>query len=193
MKTNFPSHSDLQRAREVIEDLAIEHWYYDDLFSPQWWFLLIAAVLPYYLWWKVVNKERFFEIFTFGLLCSIFSILLDMIGVNLLLWDYPDKLFHFTPPLIPADVVVIPVASMLIYQFCKSWKSFFIAALALAGLFSFIFEPIFIYFHMFDLIHWKHSFSFIGFTILFLSTRLLTNSLIKGIYHSQYNGSLKEE
>lgn len=98
-------------------------------------------------------------------------------GVDLLLWGYPNKLIHFIPPLLPADLVVIPVAGMLIYQYFSTWKTFIPAAIVLAGVLGFIIEHFFAIYNMFDLIKWKHSYSFIGFICLYLGVRLLVNVL----------------
>ncbi|MFZ3589274.1 hypothetical protein ACOI1C_08265 [Bacillus sp. DJP31] len=62
----IPTYHDIQDALRKLSDLTIEHWKHDDLFSPTWWVLLMATILPYILWWKIVDKSRFFEIFSFG-------------------------------------------------------------------------------------------------------------------------------
>ncbi|MFL6555613.1 MAG: CBO0543 family protein, partial [Bacillus sp. (in: firmicutes)] len=121
---HIPSFDDIQDARRILSNLSVNHWKQDDLFSPSWWFLLAATIFPYIIWWRVVDKSRYFEIFSFGLISACFSVVLDVIGVDLLWWGYPDKLFSMIPPLFPADMVVIPVTLMIIYQFNKSWTSF---------------------------------------------------------------------
>lgn len=179
--SKFPSYEEVQKAREKLRDVSFEHWVQDDLFSFNWWLLMAATILPFFIWWKLVDKERFFEILAFGLICGIFACFLDVMGVDLLLWGYPDKLFHFIPPLMPADFVVIPVSGMLIYQYFRTWKSFSTASVILAAIFAYIIEPLFSLLNMFELIHWKHTYSLIGFILLFVAVRFVVLGLKKTI------------
>ncbi|MBT2690172.1 hypothetical protein J7I93_18545 [Bacillus sp. ISL-47] len=171
--SHFPSYEEVQKVRETLRDVSFEHWVQDDLWSFNWWLLVAATVLPFVIWWRLVDKERFFELLAFGLICGMIACFLDVMGVDLLLWGYPDKLFHFIPPLMPADFVVIPVSGMLIYQYFSTWKSFGIASAILSAIFAYIIELLFSLLHMFELIHWKHTYSFIGFILMFLTVRLL--------------------
>ncbi|MCS0787829.1 hypothetical protein NX021_06560 [Cytobacillus firmus] len=175
--SRIPSYKDEQNLREKLRDVSFEHWLKEDLFSFNWWLLLAASILPFFIWWRLVDKGRFFEILVFGLLCAIFACFFDVVGLNFLLWGYPDKLFHFIPPLVPADFVVIPISGMLIYQYFNTWKSYAAAAVGLGIMFAYIFEPLFSFLNMFVLINWKHTYSFIGFIIFFLGVRLLMLSL----------------
>lgn len=175
--SRIPSYKDEQTLREKLRDISLEHWVHEDLFSFNWWLLLAASILPFFIWWRLVDKTRLFEILTFGLICAIFACFLDVVGVSFLLWGYPDKLFHFIPPLVPADFVVIPVSGMLIYQYFSTWKSYAAAAAGLGILFAYIIEPLFSLLDMFVLIHWKHTYSFIGFILFFLGIRLLMMGL----------------
>ncbi|MCM3708070.1 MULTISPECIES: CBO0543 family protein [Cytobacillus] len=175
--SRIPSFKDEQTLREKLSDVSLEHWLNEDLFSFNWWLLLAASILPFFIWLRLVDKSRFFEILAFGLICAIFACFLDVVGVSFLLWGYPDKLFHFIPPLVPADFVVIPVSGMLIYQNFSTWKSYAAATVGLGILFAYIIEPLFSLLDMFVLIHWKHTYSLIGFILFFLSIRLLILAL----------------
>jgi hypothetical protein len=158
-----------------------EHWKYDDFFALTWWFLLFSLVAPYVIWWKLVDRGRFYEIFSFGLFCGIIANLLDAIGVDLLLWGYPDKLFSMIPPLFPVDICVIPVTSMLIYQSFDNWKSFLGATISWAFVFSFVIEPAFVYFGMFTLHNCKHIYSFFAFIVFLAVCRYIFLKIQKNI------------
>ncbi|KAB7663597.1 hypothetical protein F9279_23695 [Bacillus sp. B1-b2] len=150
----------------------MHHWLEHDVFSLNWWILFCATIIPYFLWWKVVDKNRFYEIFSYGLLCAGFSMLLDVIGTEMLAWGYPDKLLPWIPPLIPADFVVIPITAMLVYQYTSTWKTFIITTIGWAILFSYIIEPLFVLRGMFYLgVYWKHTYSFLGFILLGITLR----------------------
>jgi len=158
---------ELEEKKSELNHLSMNHWLKHDLLSLNWWILFFATILPYFIWWKLVDKNRFFEIFSYGLLCASLSMLLDVMGTEMMAWAYPDKLLPFIPPLIPADLVVIPITAMLVYQYCTRWKSFIICNIGWAVLFSYIIEPLFVLRGMFQLgEYWKHSYSFIGFLLL---------------------------
>ncbi|WP_456275825.1 CBO0543 family protein [Bacillus sp. AK128] len=175
----IPSYEEIQEVRRTLSQMSINHWVKDDLFTVTWWFLLISSILPYIIWWKLVDQKRFFEILSFGLFCGIMATILDVIGVDLILWGYPDKLFSMIPPLFPADISVIPVSAMLIYQRYNHWKNFCIATVIWSLILSFVIEPGFVYFNMFTLENWKHTYSFVAFIAFLLFCRLLFLTLQK--------------
>lgn len=174
-----PSYQDIQNVRQELSDVAFRHWLNDDVFSPTWWLLLASTIIPVYIWYKVVDKKRFFEILSYGLITACLSIVLDVIGVDLTRWGYPDKLFSMIPPLFPADLVVIPISAMLVYQYFNRWSSFLIANTLWASTFAYIIEPLAIKIHMFHMDNWKHTYSFIGFFILGISVRCIILYLLR--------------
>lgn len=180
-----PSLKDIEMIREVLPKIELEYWVQNALFTWQWWFLLIATILPWIIWWKIVDKTRFFEMTTFGFWWVIVAVVLDDIGVTLHLWDYPIQLTYLMPPLVPADLTIIPVTYMLLYQFIHSWKKFIIASIITAFIFSFILEPFFIKFEMLkfydDTFKWSHVISFFSFTILSLLVRLFHLTIINKV------------
>lgn len=182
---HVPTYHDIQEARRNLINISEIHWWHDDFLSVTWWVLLAATILPHFIWWKVVDKERFFEIFSYGLFCGCLSVTLDVIGVDTLRWGYPDKLLSMFPPLFPADLVIIPVSAMLLYQYFVTWKSFFYATVLWASLFAYIIEPIFIHFNMLHFDNWTHTKTFIGFVLLGLFTRLVMRGLLKGVRKKQ--------
>lgn len=162
----YPSYEDVKKARETLKDVSTSHWLHDDLFSWKWWLLLVAAIVPWIIWLKVRDKDRTFEIFSYGLTWAMFACLFDVIGGEMILWGYPDKVLPMVPPLFPADVTVIPISYMFVYQYTKTFKSYFVFSLIVSAIFAYVIEPLFIKGGMFALHNWKHTFSFIGFFIL---------------------------
>ncbi|WP_419887757.1 CBO0543 family protein [Neobacillus niacini] len=159
----IPTYTEIAALRNRLFDKNLKHWIHDDLFTPGWWFLLLSCILPWYIWWKLVDKNRIFEILSYGLIWAVLSIASDLVGVELGLWGYPDKLIPIIPPMVPADLTVIPVSYMLVYQYFPLWQSFVKASIVLSALFSYIIEPIFELFDLLILDKWKHTYSFIGF------------------------------
>jgi hypothetical protein len=162
----YPTFEDVKKARESLKDVSTRHWLHDDLFTWKWWLLLAATILPWLIWLKFRDKNRTFEILSYGLVWATFASLLDVIGGDMILWGYPDKLLPMVPPLFPADITVIPVSFMFIYQFAKTLKFYMVFSLLLSACFAFIIEPLFIKGGMFALHNWTHTYSFIGFFVL---------------------------
>jgi hypothetical protein len=177
-----PSYEDIKNARETLKDVAFNHWVQYDLFSWQWWFLLAATLIPWIFWLLFHDKKRTFEILSYGLIWAVMASTLDVIGGELVLWGYPDKLLPMVPPLFPADITVIPVLFMFVYQLSKTYSRYFILSILGSALFSYIFEPLFIKGHMFILHNWSHTKSFLGFVLLsqivyLIVTRLKQNTI----------------
>lgn len=161
-----PSYEDVKEARELLKEVAFKHWIQDDLFTWKWWVLLAATIIPWILWLSFRDKKRTFEILSYGLIWAAAASLFDVIGGELILWGYPDKLLPMVPPLFPADITVIPVLFMFIYQLSKRFYSYFILSVLGSALFAYVFEPLFVKGEMFILHNWTHTKSFLGFFLL---------------------------
>ncbi|MFC6233156.1 hypothetical protein ACFQI7_35975 [Paenibacillus allorhizosphaerae] len=91
------SFDQVQEARKLLRDLGTSHWITDDLFTWQWWLLLVASIVPWVILLKFfIDRERILEILTYGFVIQTIAVTLDVIGADLLLWAYPDKLLPFS-------------------------------------------------------------------------------------------------
>lgn len=178
MATQYPSYDDIQEIRRTLREATNEHWLYNDLFRGNWWLNLVLTFVPWIIWWKIVDKEKVFQILTYGLLVSILSILLDIIGVNLVWWGYPDKLLPMVPPVFPIDITIVPIINMLLYQYFPTWKSFLKAKIVVAAAYSFIFEPVLVKMNLYALHTWKHWYSFPTYIIMALSLRWVVGLIL---------------
>ncbi len=178
-----PSLKDIEMIREVLPVMELEYWLQYSLFTWQWWFLLASTILPWIIWWKKVDRSRFFDITTFGLWWVVVAVTLDNMGVTLHLWDYPIQLIYLMPPLVPADLAVIPITYMFLYQYIQSWGKFIIASIIAAFTFSYIIEPFFVKFEMLKFyestFEWGHTVSFFSFTLLSILVRWFHLMIIK--------------
>ncbi|MGG3468732.1 CBO0543 family protein [Neobacillus pocheonensis] len=125
------------------------------LFSFNWWVLLILTIVPWLVWWKVVDRKRIVEIFFYGSLVSIHSILLDDIGSYFLLWIYKYQLVPINPRLNPIDLTIMPVTYMFVYQYFNKWKTFLVAQMILALGATFLAEPLFMWMDIYKPLKWK--------------------------------------
>jgi hypothetical protein len=141
--------------------------------DPRWWLLFVSIFFPWVIWWKAVDRSRLFEILSFGLFWAAMATWLDLLGTTYNMWSYPFKLNDHTTTLLPADVSVIPVMYMLLYQFSSTWKAYVLGSILIAVILSFIFEPLFILFQMFELKTWSHTKSLVSFSLLEIITRAI--------------------
>ena len=169
------------KARIALRNLNLTYWLETNVFYPVWWFMAISFFLTWFVWRKFVNKSRFPEIVTYGLLVALLSTLLDMIGTSNVLWGYPNKLFPLIPSLVYADLCSLPVVYMLIYQYFTSYKSFFLAMTLTAYLIAFIGEPIAVKLDIYELNNWKHIYSFplyilMGLILKWVNSKIYSNN-----------------
>lgn len=168
----------LIEVRTQLRDINLEHWLHNNVFTLTWWLSLIIVILVFFLWWKLADKTRLLEITAYGLMVAITAIILDITGTGLILWGYPNMLLPFVPPLFAADLSILPVAYMLIYQYFSDWKPFAVAALVLALFLSFIVEPIAVWLEAYEMNNWKHIYSFPIYIVLALSLKWVMNKIL---------------
>lgn len=155
-----------------------EWWYEEVVFTFPWWVVLVTLILPWLLWWKFVDRRRIKEISIIGFFIMITSYLLDQMGASLSLWTY-----KVTPtPLArevfdPADLAILPVFYMLIYQYFSSWKNYIIAQIGLALFAAYIGGNLFQWLGIYLIINWKHIYSVPIYILLGLVAKLLVHGL----------------
>lgn len=135
----------LWRLRKIQDKLIseeIEAWLNNEFLTLHSWILVGFLILPWIIWFKFADRTRLLETVLFGILVIIPTTILDYIGNYLSFWEYPTRLLPITPRAIAFDMVMVPVAYMLMYQYFKTWRTFIIALLCMAGMFAFIGEPI---------------------------------------------------
>lgn len=160
LKAAFPSYDEISNIEDKLEKMKEEYWIHHDLFSFQWWLLLAIFILPWIVWLRYVDRTRSKEIVLFGSLLMILIGLMDDIGVNLHLWSYPYKIVQFIPRLVAVDYGLLIIAHMTIYQFFNKWKTFIIANVIMAAIFTFICEPLTVWVGIYKLDNWKYIYSF---------------------------------
>jgi hypothetical protein len=164
---------------EQLKDVRNEHWLHDVIFTFNWWFLLVLTVLPWIVWWRIVDKKRLLEISLYGTMISIISIMLDDIGSYFVLWIYQYQLIPVSPRLNPIDLTVMPVTYMFIYQYFRKWKSFIIAQIVLAFGAAFISEPLFTWMEIYNPLYWKSVYSFFIYIAIGIALKWFLQKVVK--------------
>lgn len=142
---------DIINLRQQLSETVWDYWVRDNLFSWQWWLHVITLIVVYTIWWKLVDKKRLREVVIFGLLIMIMSSILDIIGVDFMLWGYPNMIFPLAPPIVFDNYATLPPVFSLVYQYSRNWRSFIIATIVMAGAFAFIVEPALVWAKIYDL------------------------------------------
>lgn len=156
-----------------------QHWIKYEVFTFQFWFLIAMLIIPWIIWFKLVDKKKFFEIFIYGLLVLTVATFLDEIGCQLNLWEYRYDIEPLFPRLIPMNFTMLPVIYMLIYQYFPKWKSFITVNIFTGVLLAYVGEPIFMALKIYVLINWKHIYSFPIYILIAISLKALNKLLIR--------------
>lgn len=144
----------------------IDNWLDTDFLTWGWCLQLILFILSLFVWWKLVEKKRLMEITFLGFLMMAVVISLDQVGYELGLWYYPIDLIPVFPPATTIDYVMLPVIYSLVYQYYRSWTRFIAAIFLLAGIFSFVCEPLLKILGFYVLLKWRYYYGFPIYIVL---------------------------
>jgi hypothetical protein len=133
-----------------------DQWMRNELFQFRWWLLIGVFIVSAYAWWKMVDKTRLNEIVLYTALIAIITLMLDELGEELCLWDYPMDLIPLFPPLTAINLASLPMIYSLIYQHFDTWKQFIIAIIVMATIFTFVLEPFFVWAGIYQTLTWKY-------------------------------------
>jgi hypothetical protein len=164
---------------KVYNIKSIDYWITHDLFTLHWWFYLILLIVPWVIFFKILNRKRVLEIMLFGVLISIFSLSMDVIGTILNFWRYRFNFLPIVPWLSSVNFSVLPVFYMIIYQYFNSWTNFTLINIITATTFSFIAQPLVNSLGFVEPLTWKYVYSFPILFLMPLSLKLLLGKLIK--------------
>ncbi len=168
------SYEQILEAQRTLTDLSIQNWLHYSLPRWTWWFLLFWSTFPLYIWWKYTDPRRYLEISFFGLMASISSGIVDTVGVQLLMWTYPNSLIPGVPNFFPIDYVTIPIIFMLIYQKYPGWKGFLLASLFISSFLSLILDPVMVWLNVYQPLSWQYYYSIPAFVFIVSFAKLIT-------------------
>ena len=179
MPKNYPSHEEIEQVHQQLLEMRLDRWLNHDMFSFQWFLLLIVLIVPWIIWWRFVDEKRIYPILLFGSLLTILVMMMDDIGVELQLWSYPYQLVTILPRLISIDQGIIVIAHMLLYQYFKKWKKFIIANAVMAAIFTLICEPVTVWLGIYKLDNWRYIYSFPIYIIKAVFIKWLVDEVIE--------------
>jgi hypothetical protein len=184
-----PEQEAIVNLKRLLYQVRVSDWLNKDIFTFRGWILLSSLVIPWFIWYHLVDKGRLREMLIYLFSTSGIAIILDEIGVTLAMWAYPVNLTPILPRLITVNYSMVPIIFVLIYQYFPSWKLFIVANIILTLVFSFILEPLLVWMDLYDLVTWKHFYS----VPVYLFASIFLKRIIEKIKLIQNNAVSKEE
>ncbi|MDQ0914700.1 CBO0543 family protein [Paenibacillus sp. V4I5] len=151
----------LHEMQRNIANFELQRWLNDGVFTWTWWYIFCVLVIPWCIFFKLVDRKRTHSIWLFGLMVMIITSFTDDIGSDIGIWVYPIEFFPFSLIEFPFDCSTVPVAQMLIFQYFTKWKSFSMALVLQALIFAFIGEPFSVWVDAVTYYGWTYFYSFI--------------------------------
>ena len=174
---SVPSNEMIAELERQLARARFEHWLSDNIFTFQWWLLVVVLIVPWFIWWRYVDRKRLLEICLVGAMALIIASFLDAVLSEIVVWSYEFKVIPVWPRLISADFALLPVTYMFIYQYFREWKQFLLAMVVVSVLFAFVGEPFLIWLDIYKLHSWKHVYSF----PIYIALGVLVKWLVQGL------------
>ena len=126
-----------------IWDITWTRYVTEELFSYQWWGMLVLLSALYAIWIKLLDKSRAFEIILFGSFVAVQAVIVDIAGFSMGLWQHNIRLLPIIPGVFPLDFTVVPILLMLAHQHGSTWSKYLRWSTLASLLFSFVISPAF--------------------------------------------------
>ncbi|PLT34073.1 CBO0543 family protein [Bacillus sp. V5-8f] len=169
---------EMRKIEDKLLHIDINHWLEYEVFTWQWWMLVVFLIMPWIIWFFLVKRDHIIQTFLFGMFILIITKLFDVIGLQYGLWEYPIQLLPIIPRGLPFDMSMVPVAFMLLYQYFNTWKTYLIAQILMAVLYAFIGETFSEWVQVVSYIRWNYIFSFFYYILVGVGTRFILLKLI---------------
>ena len=190
MNHDVPSYEETHAILAKFAKANYAHWLRDDLFSFNWWLMLVVTVLFYVIWLRSIDKSRLTEILLFGAFVALMSLIIDAVGVIMLWWGYPDNLLPIVPAFLVLDLSQVPITFAAVYQrYGHNRKHFFVAMAVLAAVYSFSVEPLLSWLGIYRQHHWHYYYSF----PLYILLALLARFAVRYIRNTEQQASNRKE
>lgn len=172
-----PSDAQIAELTRQLTQARTENWYATDFYTWQWFFLIALFILPWVAFHYLADRRKLPRLMLLGLIIMFIAMGLDLLGYELGRWYYPYKVLPFGPFISFIDHAPIPVTYMLLYQYFSGWGVFTAAAVVIAAVFAFIFEPVLELMGLYMPLKWKLYYSFPVYIVLPLLARWLTENI----------------
>lgn len=65
-----PSYQKIVDLKQELASLELQNFFNDDIHKWTWWLNLGVTIIPWIIWWKLVDRKRILEIALYGRLCE---------------------------------------------------------------------------------------------------------------------------
>ncbi|PLR96855.1 hypothetical protein CVD19_10580 [Bacillus sp. T33-2] len=169
---------EVRRIEDQLLMLDKADWLKDEFLTWNWWVLVAFLIIPWLIWIVVSRRETIVEDLLVGTNIMLITFILDVVGLQLSLWEYPIKLIPLNPRAWSFDLSMVPVAFMLLYQYFTTWKSYIAALLLMAAMYAFIGEPFSEWVQFVHYIKWNYFYSFFYYIAAGISVRMIVLKLV---------------
>jgi len=169
----------INQTLDQLTKLRLEQYMSEFLFSWRWWLFLGLFVVPWYIWWRLVDKKNLKAIIICGLILAILNSIIDEHLVNLGLYTYKYHLDPIWGGILTAELTVPPIAGMLLYQYFPKWNMFTLVTLIACAILSFIALPIYKLLGVIVMFKWTYLHSFGLLVILELFAKWITDLIVR--------------
>ncbi|WP_421378205.1 CBO0543 family protein [Bacillus salacetis] len=165
---------------DQLYTLEAKGWYIYEFLTAEWWLLLCFFIFPWIIWVVLKKRKWMVESILFGLMIMLITVLLDTVGLQFGVWEYPIVFVPVIPRAFPFDLSMVPVPYMLMFQYFRTWKSFSTALIVMAAAYAFIGEPFCEWLKLVQYLKWNYFYSFVyyiaaGLCIRFFIINIMTD------------------
>ncbi|UKS29960.1 hypothetical protein LOZ80_13875 [Paenibacillus sp. HWE-109] len=167
--------NEIENLTKQLHQMEMSYWFHHDIFTFQWWFIVVVNVLFFLALLFLLDKGRALRIMLAFMLSFVILGTFDQIGQYFELWSYAHEFIAFTENYNAVDFLAIPSIFALTYQMFTSWRIFLVASLFVCLFNAFIAEPIFVALDIYHLDHWNYFGSFIILYFVVILVKALTD------------------
>ncbi|ASK60708.1 hypothetical protein CFK37_00030 [Virgibacillus phasianinus] len=144
------TNKELLQKSEQLNNLDLTKWFNQELFSLPWFVTFFIVLVCYVLFFYLVDKKRIVEILLYGSFVAVLFVVYDSFGNFFGYWTDLITVVPFSPNFFGDSFTVVPLISMLIYQYTSSWKSFIISYIVFStvlefGYYNYLLEKLDVY------------------------------------------------
>lgn len=151
---------EIQLMNKILGEKALDYWLNQVFLSYQWWIILLSILVPWILWWIIVDKKRVKEMTLVSILIALISFILDQTGAALEFWAYPKTLTPISRDVWdPADLAILPLFYMMIYQYFPTWKKYLLMHFLFSLFAVYVGGSIYQWLGIYKIIKWKMIYS----------------------------------
>ncbi len=163
-----------EKGRELAK-LSIQNWTSKEVFSFQWFLMIVVLIIVYVVWLKLIDKKRATELLLIGSLESVAKLLVVAILLdNILgLYEYKIRILPIPANVFATSVTISPIMIMLVTQYTKSWKGYLLWTAVGNAFLNFVILPIYIYLGISEIHNWNVFYHFLVLYAVAICVRLV--------------------